>query len=82
MELREGAVVRDRWWGGRCVGTVVGRESGWVFVAWHGSFVADQLPVDEVEAWRDPPAELSGWRGGLGIGTADGSMRVEPVGGR
>lgn len=82
MDPNVGAVVRDRRWGGRCTGTVVGRDGGWVFVAWHGSFVEDQLPVDEVEAWPDTPVELSRWRGGLGVLTAGGSERVEPVGGR
>lgn len=81
MELQEGTVVRDRRWGGRCTGTVVRREGDWVFVAWHGSCVEDQLSLEQVQVWLDPPAGLDGWRGGIGI-SLDGGMRVEPVGSR
>jgi hypothetical protein len=82
MELNVGTVVRDRKWGGRYAGTVVHVEGGAVFVAWHGSFVEDELCVDEVEVWPDAPAKLAGWRGGVGVLSADGGLRVEPVGGR
>jgi hypothetical protein len=77
-EITEGTVVRDRRRGGTCTGTVVRREGRSVFVAWHGSFVEDQLDVDEVAVWADAPAELAEWRGGIGVVTPDG-YRVEPV---
>jgi hypothetical protein len=45
--MGEGTVVRDRKWGGTCTGTVVRREGDNVFVAWHNSFVEDELTVRE-----------------------------------
>lgn len=77
-DITEGTVVRDRRWGGTYTGTVVRREGRSVFVAWHGSFVEDELDVDEVTVWADAPAELAEWRGGIGVVTPDG-YRVEQV---
>ena len=78
-ELTVGAVVRSRRWGGRYAGTVVRREAGSVFVAWHGTFVEDQLDPDDVTLWADAPAELRTWRGGIGRLDADGTVTVEPL---
>ncbi|MHB8452037.1 MAG: hypothetical protein ACYDAQ_16555 [Mycobacteriales bacterium] len=50
-----------------------------MFVAWHGSFVEDQLDVADVELWVDAPAELRDWRGRIGVLGSDGSVTVEPV---
>lgn len=82
MEI--GTVVRDRLWGGRHTGTVVGTEGRWVFVAWHGSFVEDQLDAADVELWADAPEQLRDWRGGVGrVGGVIEPARVIPVtGGR
>lgn len=74
MQVERGAVVRHRSWGGRFVGTVTRRDGDLVVVAWYGSCVEDELDVGEVELIPDPPADLAGWRGGLG---ADGSWRIE-----
>lgn len=72
MEI--GTVVRDRLWGGRHTGTVVGTEGTSVFVAWHGNFVEDQLDAADLEEWADASEELRGWRGGVGRlgGAVDG----------
>jgi hypothetical protein len=77
--IHAGTVVRDRRWGGRFSGTVTQQEEDRVFVAWHGSFVEDELCVDEVDVWPDAPAELAAWRGGIGILDSDGSFGVKPV---
>jgi hypothetical protein len=79
--LGEGVVVRDRKWGGRCTGTVTEvTERGSVIVAWHGSFVSDEMQPEEVEVWVDAPADLAAWRGGIGmLDRREGSMSVEAV---
>ncbi len=78
--IGEGTVVRDRKWGGQFTGTVVRREGDHVFVAWHNSFVEDELTVNEVEVWPDAPQALREWRGGVGIwNPQEQSMSVEPV---
>jgi len=78
--IEEGTVVRDRKWSGKYTGTVVRREGDSVFVAWHGSFVEDELHVSEVEVWEDAPTELRAWRGGIGVfDPATGAIAVEPV---
>jgi hypothetical protein len=75
MEI--GTVVRDRLWGGRHTGTVVNVEGPWVFVAWHGSCVEDQLDATDVEVWADAPDELRSWRGGIAcLGGVTGPVRV------
>ncbi|MDA8340939.1 MAG: hypothetical protein M0007_01750 [Actinomycetota bacterium] len=51
-------------WGGTHTGTVVRRDGRSVFVAWHHSFVEDELHVDQVEIWADAPEELRRWSGG------------------
>jgi hypothetical protein len=78
-DIHTGTVVRDRRWGGRLSGTVTQRAEDRVFVAWHGSFVEDELCVDEVDVWPDAPAELAAWRGGVGVLDSDGTFRVKPV---
>ena len=61
--IGEGTVVRDRKWGGQFTGTVVRREGDHVFVAWHNSFVEDELTVNEVEVWPDAPqAKYKHWK--------------------
>ena len=79
MDVNEGTVVRDRKWGGRFSGTVVRRDADSVFVAWHGSFVEDELCLAEVEPVADPRPEQAAWRGGIGLAGADG-FGIEPVG--
>jgi hypothetical protein len=78
-DIHTGTVVRDRRWGGRFSGTVTQRAEDRVYVAWHGSFVEDELRIDEVDVWPDAPEELAAWRGGVGILDSDGSFRVKPV---
>lgn len=80
MELGEGAVVRDRKWGGRFTGTVVRREGDAVFVAWHNSFVEDQLDIAEVEPVEDATDDMRAWRGGIGVMDAGGDVAVVSVG--
>ncbi len=53
-----------------------------VFVAWHGSWVEDQLRRDEVEVWPDPPPELAAWRGGVALLAPDETVTVEPEAGQ
>lgn len=78
MEVEEGTVVVDRKWDGTHRGTVVRREGRSVFVAWHNSFVEDELDIDEVQP---VPAtiEETEWRGGTGVIGSDGAMTVLPV---
>jgi hypothetical protein len=78
--MEVGTVVRDRIWGGRCTGTVVATDGSGVFVAWHGSFVEDQLDAGDVEVWSDAPSELRAWRGGLArYGAAAEPIRIVPI---
>jgi hypothetical protein len=79
VDIHAGTVVRDRRWGGRLSGTVTQRDDDRVLVAWHASFVEDELCIDEVDVWPDAPAELAAWRGGVGILDSDGTLRVTPV---
>lgn len=79
VHIQVGTVVRDRRWGGRFSGTVTQRAEDHVFIAWHGSFVEDELRIDEVDVWSDAPAELAAWRGGVGVVDSDGTFRVKPV---
>jgi hypothetical protein len=78
-DIQAGTVIRDRRWGGRFRGTVTQRADDRVFIAWHGSFVEDELCVDEVDVWSDASAELAAWRGGVGVLDSDGTFRVKPV---
>jgi hypothetical protein len=41
---------------------VTQRAEDRVFIAWHGSFVEDELRIDEVDVWPDAPTELAAWR--------------------
>jgi hypothetical protein len=77
--MREGAVVRDRMWGGTHTGTVVRREGTSVFVAWHGTCVEDELDAGQVEVWADAPESMSHVRGGVGTVADDGQFRVRPL---
>ncbi len=78
--IDEGTVVRDRKWGGTCTGTVVRREGDSLFVAWHNSFVEDEMNVNEVEVWADAPQALRDWRGGVGVWSpAERRMSIEPL---
>lgn len=77
IEVR--VVVRDRRWGGRYTGTVVRTETASVFVAWHGSWIEDELRRDEVEVWPDSPPELAAWRGGGALLASDATVTVDPV---
>jgi hypothetical protein len=79
MDVKAGTVVRDRTWGGRFSGTVVGRKDRSVFVAWHNSCAEDELDIDQVEIWPDAPTELTAWRGSLGRLNTDGSLTIEPI---
>ncbi|MDA8359273.1 MAG: hypothetical protein M0Z95_23890 [Actinomycetota bacterium] len=54
-------------------------ESRSVFVAWHGTFVADELDADQVEVWHDASDKLRRWRGGIGIMAADGTVHVRDL---
>lgn len=80
MKVQEGTVVRDRKWGGRFRGTVVRREGDSVFVAWHSSFVEDELSIAEVEPVADSTPEEEAWRGGIGLARANGEFTIEPTG--
>jgi hypothetical protein len=68
--ISEGTVIRHLKWPGSPTGTIVSREGASLFVAWHGSFVEDEIDVGavgrSVEVWADAPADLRRWRGGLG----------------
>lgn len=74
-----GTVVRDRIWGGTHTGTAVRSEGRLVFVAWHHSFVGDELDVDQVEVWADAPEELRHWRGGIGIIDPEGTTQIRDL---
>jgi hypothetical protein len=81
-DIGEGTVVRDRKWGGTCTGTVVRRDGDSVFVAWHNSFVEDELSIDEVQVWADAPRHLRDWRGGVGVwdpAKPERGWSIEPV---
>lgn len=80
--IEVGTVVRDRTWGGRYTGAVVRTEGRSLFVAWHRSFVVDELDVNEVEIVAGAPEQLHDWRGGIGVLHADGSSTLEPLTGR
>jgi hypothetical protein len=58
----------------------VRREADHVFVAWHGSFVEDELPLAEVEVIEHPTPTQRDWRGGIGIVGFGDTVVVEPVG--
>ncbi|MHB8449114.1 MAG: hypothetical protein ACYDAQ_01375 [Mycobacteriales bacterium] len=74
-----GTVVRDRKWGGRYTGTVAVRDGRWIVVAWHGTFVQDELDADEVDIWAGAPSDLADWRGGMCVLDRDGSFAVDAV---
>lgn len=82
--IKVGTVVRDRVWGGRYTGTVVRRSRGSIFVAWHGTWVEDELGVDEVEIVPDAEVtdEARAWRGGVMVADADGYKVVATPGRR
>lgn len=76
--LGVGTVVRDR--RGRPVHRDGGPPEGQsVIVAWHGSFLEDELHLYEVEVWADVPEELRDWREGIGVVGPDGAIDVEGV---
>ena len=52
--LRKGTTVRDRKWGGIYTGTVVNvsDDGEWIYVAWHGTCIEDELRPDDVEVIR------------------------------
>jgi len=78
--IGEGTVVRDRKWGGTCSGTVVRREGDSLFVAWHNSFVEDELTVSDVTVWPDAPEHLRAWRGAVGVwNPARADFSIEPL---
>ena len=80
-EIQEGTPVRVTLWADKPTGTVVRREDGWagqVYVAYHGSWVEDELDLDEVELLANPTPEQMAWRGGVGIMTPDGTA-TKPV---
>jgi hypothetical protein len=79
QEPVEGTVVRDRIWGGTHTGTVVRRVGRSVFVAWHHSFVEDELDTDQVEVWADAPEEPRQWRGGIGVIDPDGTTQIRDI---
>lgn len=79
MEIAEGTVVVDRIWGGTHRGTVVRCEGRSVFVAWHRSFVEDELDLDDVEPVAVATLEEQQWRGGIGIFGSDGTRQIVPV---
>ena len=66
-EIGVGTVVRTHKWGREYAGTVVDRKGDTLGVAWHNSFVEDELQVNEVEVWPDAPQHLREWRGGVGV---------------
>ncbi len=66
-EIDVGTVVRSLKWGAENTGTVVRREGDSLFVAWHNSFVEDELDISEVEVWADAPQHIRDWRGGVGV---------------
>lgn len=78
-EITEGTPVRVLKWDGQYTGTVVRREDETVFVAYHGSFVEDELHIGDVEALPDPTLEQEAWRGGFGTTDGLGEWTVEPV---
>ncbi len=53
--------------GGRCAGTGGRTEDRSVFVARHGSFVEDELDVDQVDVWADASDELRHWPGAIEV---------------
>jgi hypothetical protein len=59
-ELRAGATVRDRKWGGRWVGTVTRVVDGRVFVAWDDSFTQDELDPADVDVCPRRPTPAGG----------------------
>ena len=71
-----GVVVRDRLWGGTHTGTVVRRDGRSVFVAWHHSFVEDELDIDQVEIRADASEELRHRCGGIGVVEVDGTSQT------
>lgn len=50
-----------------------------VFVAWHGTFVADEFDADQVEIWADAPDGLRPWQGGIGVMAATGTLHVRDL---
>ena len=78
--VRVGAVVRDRMLGVTHTGTLVRTQGRAALVAWHHSFVEDELDIDQVEIWADAradaPDELRQWRGGIGKIDPDGVVQV------
>ena len=80
--IGEATVIRCYKWGDPVTGTVVRREGDQIFVAWHHSFVEDELNVNEVEVWADAPQALREWRGGVGVfdpAKPGQTWSVEPV---
>ena len=67
-EITVGTPVRVlKWDGQQSTGTVVRRDGDAVYVAYHGSFVEDELRIADVEALADPTPEQAAWRGGYGV---------------
>jgi hypothetical protein len=74
-ELDVGSVVRHRTWDNQATGTVVRREDDTIYVAWHDTFVEDELSIADVEPLLDAPEHLNRWRGGIGMVNAAGDYR-------
>jgi hypothetical protein len=75
--LEAGTVVRHR--RHSTCGTVVGVDGERIYVAWHGSFVEDELRRDDIDIIPDAPEELRRWRGGVGFLDADGTFTIQPM---
>jgi hypothetical protein len=65
-QFNRGAVVRHRRW--NSTGTVMRRQESTIFVAWHSSFVEDELTIAAVELVANASPEARAWRGGVGVG--------------
>lgn len=48
-------------------------------MAWHNSFVEDQLLVADVDLIPDASAEAKAWPGGIGVLEPGQPYRVEPL---
>ena len=77
-EIRKGTQVRVTKWGRERehTGTVRRREGDTVYVAYHASFIEDELDIADVEALDDPTPEQAAWEGGAAIATPDGWVTV------